>query len=213
MAVSDVRFQLEGENLLMEMDLDFTGIKPEAEERQDYYLTVYSGENYVTMPVASLLGRTWYYHYARERRSSTPFEPEEHTWYWKKAPSPYHYSAVIPYREWMGEGKIRIDASVGGCCGKPGREVHGNPVMSAVLPVVEPEPVKPVYRPEFIYVLPPAETTVKQRDISGEAYVVFASGKTAVDPAYRDNAAELEKIKATIDSEGPTPTSPSPKSS
>lgn len=200
MAVSDVRFQLEGENLLMEMDLDFTGIKPEAEERQDYYLTVYSGENYVTMPVASLLGRTWYYHYARERRSSTPFEPEEHTWYWKKAPSPYHYSAVIPYREWMGEGKIRIDASVGGCCGKPGREVHGNPVMSAVLPVVEPEPVKPVYRPEFIYVLPPAETTVKQRDISGEAYVVFASGKTAVDPAYRDNAAELEKIKATIDS-------------
>lgn len=200
MAVSDVRFQLEGENLLMEMDLDFTGIKPEAEERQDYYLTVYSGENYVTMPVASLLGRTWYYHYARERRSSAPFEPEEHTWYWKKAPSPYHYSAVIPYREWMGEGKIRIDASVGGCCGKPGREVHGNPVMSAVLPVVEPEPVKPVYRPEFIYVLPPAETTVKQRDISGEAYVVFASGKTAVDPAYRDNAAELEKIKATIDS-------------
>lgn len=200
MAVSDVRFQLEGENLLMEMDLDFTGIKPEAEERQDYYLTVYSGENYVTMPVASLLGRTWYYHYARERRSSTPFEPEEHTWYWKKAPSPYHYSAVIPYREWMGEGKIRIDASVGGCCGKPGREVQGAPVLGAVLPVVEPEPVKPVYRPEFIYVLPPAETTVKQRDISGEAYVVFASGKTAVDPAYRDNAAELEKIKATIDS-------------
>ena len=200
MAVSDVRFQLEGENLLMEMDLDFTGIKPEAEERQDYYLTVYSGENYVTMPVASLLGRTWYYHYARERRTDNPFEPEEHTWYWKKAPSPYHYSAVIPYREWMGEGKIRIDASVGGCCGKPGREIQGAPVMSAVLPVVEPEPVKPVYRPEFIYVLPEAETTVKQRDISGEAYVVFASGKTAVDPAYRDNAAELEKIKATIDS-------------
>ena len=199
-AVSDVRFQLEGENLLMEMDLDFTGIKPEAEERQDYYLTVYSGENYVTMPVASLLGRSWYYHYARERRTDNPFEPEEHTWYWKKAPSPYHYSAVIPYREWMGEGNIRIDASVGGCCGKPGREVQGAPVMSAVLPVVEPEPVKPVYRPEFIYVLPPAETTVKQRDISGEAYVVFASGKTAVDPAYRDNAAELEKIKATIDS-------------
>ena len=72
--------------------------------------------------------------------------------------------------------------------------------MSAVLPVVEPEPVKPVYRPEFIYVLPEAETTVKERNISGEAYVVFASGKTAVDPAYRDNAAELEKIKATIDS-------------
>ena len=72
-------------------------------------------------------------------------------------------------------------------------------------PEVEPEPIPepviiPEFRPEYVYVLPPAEASIKQRDISGEAYVVFASGKTDVDPDYLENLSELEKIRATIDS-------------
>lgn len=199
-AVSNVEFVLDGTDLLGQMDLDFSYIDPSATEQRNYTLVLYAGDNYINFPIATLLGRRWFYHYARERRTSEPFSAEEHTWYWKDAPKPYHFVVNTPYQEWMELAKIRIDAEVGGCCGKEGETVKGVPVNSVTMPYIEPEPVKPVYRPQFIYVLPPAETTVKQRDISGEAYVVFASGKTAVDPAYKDNAAELEKIRATIDS-------------
>ena len=201
-AVSNVEFVIDGADLVGEMDLDFSYIDPSPTEQRNFSLVIYSGENYITMPVASVLGRRWYYHYARERRSSEPFPQNKHTWYYKDAPSPYHFVLRTTFQEWMETAQIRIDAEVDGCCGKEGHDVKGVPVVSAKLPVIEKEPevVKPVYRPEFIYVLPPAETTVKHRDISGEAYVVFASGKTAVDPAYKDNAAELEKIRATIDS-------------
>lgn len=201
--VTNVEFALDGTELVARMDLDFSHIDAEPTEERNYSLVIYAGENYIILPVATLLGRSWFYHYARERRTGEPFAKEEHIWYWKDAPKPFHYVVVTPYQQWMEGGQIRIDAEVGGCCGREGQLVKGVPVVSAKLPVPEPEPeepVKPVYRPEFIYVLPPAETTVKQRDISGEAYVVFASGKTAVDPAYKDNAAELEKIRATIDS-------------
>ncbi|MBR5404300.1 MAG: hypothetical protein IK113_08780 [Bacteroidales bacterium] len=199
-AVSNVEFVLDGTDLLGQMDLDFSYIDPSATEQRNYTLVLYAGDNYINFPIATLLGRRWFYHYARERRTSEPFSAEEHTWYWKDAPKPYHFVVYTPYQEWMELAKIRIDAEVGGCCGKEGETVKGVPVNSVTMPYIEPEPVKPVYRPQFIYVLPPAETTVKQRDISGEAYVVFASGKTAVDPAYKDNALELEKIRATIDS-------------
>ena len=199
-AVTNVEFVLDGEDLLGQMDLDFSHIYASPTEQRNYSLVIYAGENYVTLPIASLLGRSWFYHYAREKRTNEPFAMDQHTWYWKKAPTPFHFVAVTPYQQWMETAQIRIDAEVGGCCGREGETVKGVPVLSAKMPYIEPEPVKPVYRPQFIYVLPPAETTVKQRDISGEAYVVFASGKTAVDPSYKDNAAELEKIRATIDS-------------
>lgn len=199
-AVSNVEFVLDGEDLLGQMDLDFSHIYASPTEQRNYSLVIYQGENYITFPIASLLGRSWYYHYARERRTSEPFARDQHTWYWKKAPVPFHFVVETPYQQWMETARIRIDAEAGGCCGKEGEYVKGVPVLSVKMPYIEPEPEKPVYRPQFIYVLPPAETTVKQRDISGEAYVVFASGKTAVDPAYKDNAVELEKIRATIDS-------------
>ena len=199
-AVTNVEFVLDGEDLLGQMDLDFSHIYASPTEQRNYSLVIYAGENYVTLPIASLLGRSWFYHYAREKRTNEPFAMDQHTWYWKKAPTPFHFVAVTPYQQWMETAQIRIDAEAGGCCGKEGEYVKGVPVLSVKMPYIEPEPEKPVYRPQFIYVLPPAETTVKQRDISGEAYVVFASGKTAVDPAYKDNAVELEKIRATIDS-------------
>ena len=199
-AVTNVEFVLDGEDLLGQMDLDFSSIYASPTEQRNYSLVIYYEDNYVTLPIASLLGRRWFYHYARENRTREPFAEGQNTWYWKEAPRPFHYVASTPYQEWMEQAYIRIDAEVGGCCGKEGETVKGVPVLSVKMPVAQQEPVKPVYRPQFIYVLPPAETTVKQRDISGEAYVVFASGKTAVDPSYKDNAAELEKIRATIDS-------------
>ena len=201
--VSNLQINLEGDEVVMDMDLDFSMVDAQFTETKKYSLEIVSGSNYVIIPVATLLGRTWFYHYARQSRSNEPFTAEECTWYYKDAPKPFHFVCSTPYREWLGEASLRINVEEGGCCGKEGELKNGAFIRSAHFPVPEPEPEvpsKPVFRPKYIYVLPPAETTVKQRDVSGEAYVVFASGKTVVDPSFKDNAVELEKIHATIDS-------------
>lgn len=58
-----------------------------------------------------------------------------------------------------------------------------------------PEP----FRPEFVYVRP-EEETVKSRSLSGSAFIDFPVNRTEIYPEYRGNAAELAKIRATIDS-------------
>lgn len=201
--VSNLQINLEGDEVVMAMDLDFSMVDAQFTETKKYSLEIVSGSNYVIIPVATLLGRTWFYHYARQSRSNEPFTAEERTWYYKDAPKPFHFVCSTPYREWLGEASLRINVEEGGCCGKEGELKNGAFIRNAHFPVPEPEPeepAKPVFKPQYIYVLPPAETTVKQRDVSGEAYVVFASGKTDVDPLFKDNALELEKIHATIDS-------------
>lgn len=200
--VSNLQMYLVEDNLVMEMDLDFSKVDAQYTETKKYSLEIVSGSNYIIIPVATLIGRTWFYHFARQKRSNEPFGPEDRTWYYKKAPLPFHFMCSTPYREWLQDASLRIIVEEGGCCGKVGELHNGVFLRSAKFPAPEPEPVapvKPAFKPEYIYVLPPAETTVKHRDVSGEAYVVFASGKTSVDPSFRDNATELEKIRETIE--------------
>lgn len=197
--VSDLAFSYPEERTTLQVEalLDFSAVEAAHSETMNFNLVIFSGEDQVSMPVGSLLGRGRFYHFARERRTETPFRPEEHVWLWKDVPSPLHFVATTSYEPWMEQAYVRIDCEEGGCCGRPGSWTQGRPIPADI---PAPEPEKPVYKPAYIYVLPPAETTVKQRDISGEAYVVFASGKTAVDPSYKDNERELGKIRATIDS-------------
>ena len=62
-AVTNVEFVLDGEDLLGQMDLDFSHIYASPTEQRNYSLVIYAGENYVTLPIASLLGRSWFYHF------------------------------------------------------------------------------------------------------------------------------------------------------
>ena len=55
------------------------------------------------------------------------------------------------------------------------------------------------FEPEFVYARPKAEVR-KSRSISGEAFIDFVQGKTAVVETYHSNAAELAKIRAGVDS-------------
>lgn len=210
-AVTNLEFAHDGEDLVVKMDLDFS--RYEFERNQAVYFTpvIFGGNNYTVLPTATIYSRGYFYHRARAERSSDVFSPEEWEFYRKDIPSPVHYIAVVGYLPWMSEAKLRIDRQAVNCCGKEGRITHGHPILSARIPEPEPEPEPepapgpalvnvPEFVPHYIYVLPDAETTVKERDISGEAYVVFASGSTAVDPSYENNASELGKIRATVDS-------------
>lgn len=228
-AVSGISVTHDSQDLIIRMNLDFSRISLRRNESVIFTPVIFAGNNYAVLPAATIYSRGQYYHTARAQRTSSPFNPEEWEYYGKDVPATVPYVAVVAYRPWMREAKIRIDRQTVSCCGHEGRVLRGAPILSAVIPEPEPEPLSvsepepavrvepipeaasiadmaprlkevPAFVPEFVYVLPEAEASVKQRDISGEAYVVFATGSSDVDPDYGNNAAELGKIRATIDS-------------
>lgn len=72
----------------------------------------------------------------------------------------------------------------------------------AYVPAVVQEPVKTAiaYEPRFTasFITPQAEA-VKRRNEAGRAYLDFAVGRSEIVPAYKDNAAELQKIYRLIE--------------
>ena len=74
------------------------------------------------------------------------------------------------------------------------------PAAPVYAPVVT-EPVRTiVYEPQFTasFVTPQVEA-VKHRNEAGQAYLDFAAGRSEIISAYKDNAAELQKIYALIE--------------
>jgi hypothetical protein len=80
-----------------------------------------------------------------------------------------------------------------------GRKPQPLPVVIPVLPpVVAPIVVhEPTFRASFVT---PSAETVKARDESGSAFLDFASGRSEINPAFRNNAAELDRMNELIGS-------------
>jgi hypothetical protein len=75
-------------------------------------------------------------------------------------------------------------------------------VVPVYLPEPKPEPVKVViYEPAFTasFVTPEVEV-VKTRSETGRAYLDFAVGRSEIVPGFKNNAAELHKMNALIES-------------
>jgi len=217
-----------GDELTVKMDVNI--MPTEDKGAVSFIPVVYKDSVEFMLRPIGLYSRNSFYTYARRVRSSDPFVNDPYSFYVKNAPELIHYEDSAPFMPWMDGASLRIDIWHYGCCGRtsaPRKEgdalttfvmLHEADEYTAedVELVSEEEDVEvdtgldddtgadeelvQVYVPYFIYVQPPSEAVVKERAISGEAYVVFKSGATDVDAGYRDNEAELQKIRATIDS-------------
>ena len=101
-----------------------------------------------------------------------------------------HYEAVTPYEPWMLNGRLELRADVTGCaqCGE-GRETL---TTGGILPYEE-----PVY--EMAVVQQPKEETVKRRAEVRTARLQYRQDSHRILPRYKDNQAELDKVRASID--------------
>lgn len=109
------------------------------------------------------------------------------------APETYAYQAIVPYQPWMDRCELVLTGIVSGCCGDGlGRMTPDQPLASCDFRVKE-------LNPTYIYVSPAQEEIVKIREASGEAYIDFRVGRTNIVADYRNNEAELAKIRRTID--------------
>lgn len=186
----DMAVTTEGRNVPSRMSADFTPV-------------LVSGERSLALPAVSLMGRN---SYRNHRRALALMSAKERGAYEKSAPyyvvpdykgdSRMDYRLALPYEAWMSSAQLtlqRIDCGCGKSSVTDVRLLAGKVSLEEVI-VIE------CYRiePHLAYIRPEAEA-VKSRAEQGESFLDFAVGKTAVNPEFGRNAAELEKIRRMID--------------
>ena len=100
------------------------------------------------------------------------------------------YTALIPYEEWMQEGRLELWVDLCGCanCRKEEQYIP----VGRLLPPFDPT--------KFVTFATPQTTGPKVFSLSGEAYIDFKLDKIDLEPNYRRNPQELRRIYASIDS-------------
>lgn len=153
---------------------------------------VVHGTDSVELPSVGIYGRNRYLYYVRAGESRLT-GASEHSFRVKGCPSSLPYTASVPYAGWMDGSELKVASRTYGCCSDILDE--GSHLLASYA-----EPVKEIiWAPDLAYITPAAET-VKNRDLQGRAYIDFPVNVTEIRADYRGNAAELAKIRATIDS-------------
>ena len=186
----DMAVTTEGRNVPSRMSADFTPV-------------LVSSERSLALPAVSLMGRN---SYRNHRRALALMSAKERGAYEKSAPyyvvpdykgdSRMDYRLALPYEAWMSSAKLtlqRIDCGCGKSSVTDVRLLAGKVSLEEVI-VIERYRIEP----HLAYIRPEAEA-VKSRAAQGESFLDFAVGKTAVNPEFGRNAAELEKIRRMID--------------
>ena len=146
------------------------------------------GEGGEQLPAVEVMGHRRYLYYRRNPESAYAASPARVVKREKDSPQYYDYRVSLPYVQWMDSVRLVVGQDECGCGKVLAQAGQTEPVAVARVAIV----------PALAYRTPAVET-VKERALTGEAYLDFPVNLTRIDPGYRRNAAELDKIRATID--------------
>ncbi len=185
----EVHIERNGNYLAVEMQLDLSNLEVTRDRAVLLTPRLVKEEHALDLKSIGIYSRYRYYHYVRNNEGSLLTDARELSYKKSQKPDVVEYSELIPYEEWMEGTALNLLRNDYGCCEQLlAREEGTLGVHSVQVP----------YQPRFRYVTPEAE--VKIRSLEGSAFIDFPVNKTAIDPDYRKNPAELAKIHATIDS-------------
>ncbi len=182
--VSDVNLVREADAMVLSMDIDVSAMK--VARNRDAVLTpvfTFADGDSTAFPSVRIMGRKRYLYNLRNKLISK----DDPYVYRAGRVTNIAYRESAAYEDRMNGAELEMQNSLCGC-----REKLIETTPYALAKYKE-------YTPEYVYVQPAAET-MKERHIEGSAYIDFRVNKTDIDPAYRRNADELAKIRATIDS-------------
>lgn len=188
-----------GDSLYIGMNLDIAGLKIDSRRALDLTPIIRSEGKSVELPAIRICGRNRYKAYKRETalmgKAYASLEPGIVVR--SGQTTPVNYSHVIPYEEWMKNARLDMKEDLCGCAGAT-QQVSTELVadhLNLEKPVVE-ETYEVV--PHVAYVQPEVEA-VKQRALTGEAFLNFLVGQSKILPEYGKNPAELDKIRGLIE--------------
>lgn len=102
------------------------------------------------------------------------------------------YRILVDYKNWMDEASLDLREDVYGCCGNLLKtRMHRNVFKDAGTHVQN------EIEPKFRYLAPEKELEKRRYEI-GKAYLDFPQGQSVIDPSFRNNRQELDKINQMI---------------
>ena len=105
----------------------------------------------------------------------------------EQLPTTVHYSASIPYEVWMDGAQLQLVHQYEGCCGDSGVEAVDSLTRYDEAPIA--------FAPAFREV----GKSMKKEVVTGKAFIEFPVNKTQLNDKFRGNAAELNKIKESLE--------------
>lgn len=184
--IKDINIAKNEGNLFVSMVMDVSGLDVSSNEEIVLTPALKNGEEtFVNLPSVRINGRSSYYHHLRNDGLA-----DSAYFYRAGKIGEIRYQAMISYEEWMDEASVIMGEDLCGCTSEL---LMNNTDLLAQLDMAP-----KVFEPLFVYVQPQVET-VKTRNVQGSAFIDFPVNKTVIYPEYRNNPAELQKIKQTID--------------
>lgn len=191
-----------GDSLYVDMAVTTRGRSVPSRMSADFTPVLVSEEHSLSLPAISVKGRNNYKNY---RRSLALMGAKERGAYTLSAPYDVipdykgdrrvGYRLAIPYEPWMSSARLDLRKDDCGCGKSSVTDVRilANRVTLEEVIIIERYRIQP----HLAYMQPEAEA-VKRRAEQGEAFLDFAVGKSAINPDFGRNAAELEKIRRMI---------------
>lgn len=192
--VSDLSVtRLATDSLQVTINIDASGVKLSS-SREVIFTPVASDSlgHEVRFPSLYLTGRSRYYLHIREN----DINPSDRMQRAGKLGT-VTYSSAVPFFQWMAENPVdvKLIADLRGCSCAPVESIDTLIATADFRPPV-PEIIK--FTPEFITMTPVAEVE-KTRELKGSAFIDFPVNRTELNPDYRGNRNEIEKILKSID--------------
>ena len=177
------------DELTAKMEIDLSDVKVKSSEAAIFTPMIVNGTDTLRLPGVGVYGRTRWYQSLRGRK--LPISGADELSMRAGEQGVVKYVQSVDYEDWMNGSSLILQRVDYGCaaCSTPVEYAMQDFANYALA----------VYEPEFKYQTAVAEE-VKTRELSGRAFVDFPVNLTTIYPDYRNNAVEIAKIIATIDS-------------
>lgn len=180
----------------MQIDVSSTKVKSGASVILHPQLTSLSGTGIAYLPPVEIMGRVRSI-YLERNPESTYVNDKMHVVIVKGRKSKnknasvdeslrLDYVKTLPYSVWMDKLNLSISEDLCGC-----GDIDSAGTTSLCDADIS-------FTPKLAYVVPETEV-VKKRHLSGRSYLDFRLNRTNIDPSYRNNPVELQRIIASID--------------
>lgn len=189
MKVESYSMERSGDFLLVDMGIDLEKLKVSSNRAKLITPRIVNGNDSIGLQPLGLYGRRRYIYYERNFPDYMIAGPQERTFRRSQAPDTVSYHVVLPYAEWMNGATLTLTTEEYGCC-------H---TLEAIQTDTLGQFHHYIFAPQWLFVRP-AEENPKARALSGRAFIDFPVDLTVIYPSYRNNATELGKIQASIDS-------------
>ncbi len=176
----------DGSRLTVGMTIDLSDLEVGRNRAVLITPRIVNGTDSVELPSIGVYGRKRYYYYVRNSEGMLSGK-DETTYRASSVPQSVEYNHEVPYSAWMDGSQLTLHREEYGCC---------NTVLDECDVTVG---SYSVFVPRLRYALPQVDR-MKSRSLQGSALIDFPVNKTAIYSDYHNNAEELGKIRATIDS-------------